>query len=265
MSKLIAHEAPLNIMKEVRAVTDYDYALVHLFEENEEYLKFFYESLSMGRKVLLDNSIFELGVAFSHNRFAYWINQLKPTEYIIPDVLEDCIRTIDSAERWNQAYGNQVSGKRIGVLQGKNYEEVLYCHKKIEKYCDKIAISFNYSFYEKLFPHPNKYMSWMMGRIFLITRLVSDNVIDYSKTYHLLGCSLPQEFRFYQDSKFDFIESIDTSNPVVHGLFEQRYSEEGLFDKKSTPLFTLMNTEVADKQLEDILFNISKFSSLVNS
>ena len=33
----IAHEAPLSIFDKVQAVTDYDYALVHLFEENEEY------------------------------------------------------------------------------------------------------------------------------------------------------------------------------------------------------------------------------------
>ena len=33
----IAHEAPLSIFDKVQAVTDYDYALVHLFEESEEY------------------------------------------------------------------------------------------------------------------------------------------------------------------------------------------------------------------------------------
>ena len=29
----IAHEAPLSIFDEVSSLTDYDYALVHLFEE----------------------------------------------------------------------------------------------------------------------------------------------------------------------------------------------------------------------------------------
>ena len=33
----IAHEAPLSIFDQVQELTDYDYALVHLFEENEDY------------------------------------------------------------------------------------------------------------------------------------------------------------------------------------------------------------------------------------
>jgi hypothetical protein len=38
----IAHESPKSIFKEVQKVTDYDYALVHLFEEDPEYLKQMY-------------------------------------------------------------------------------------------------------------------------------------------------------------------------------------------------------------------------------
>ena len=33
---------------------------------------------------------------------------------------------------------------------------------------------------------------------------------------HLLGCNLPQEYLYYKD--FPFIETIDTSNPIIHGL-----------------------------------------------
>ena len=35
----IAHEAPLSIFDDVQKVTDYDYFLVHLFEENSDYEK----------------------------------------------------------------------------------------------------------------------------------------------------------------------------------------------------------------------------------
>ena len=37
----IAHESPKSIFTDVQQVTDYDYALVHLFEEDEEYLEQF--------------------------------------------------------------------------------------------------------------------------------------------------------------------------------------------------------------------------------
>jgi len=41
----IAHEAPLSIYDRVQSLTDYDYALVHLFEENEKYYDKFYNAL----------------------------------------------------------------------------------------------------------------------------------------------------------------------------------------------------------------------------
>ena len=35
----IAHESPKSIFQTIQRHTDYDYALVHLFEEDQEYLK----------------------------------------------------------------------------------------------------------------------------------------------------------------------------------------------------------------------------------
>ena len=44
----IAHEAPLSIFDRVQVLTDYDYALVHLFEENEEYYNTFVKAKKDG-------------------------------------------------------------------------------------------------------------------------------------------------------------------------------------------------------------------------
>ena len=93
----ISHESPLCLLDRSRSYNDYDYALVHLFETEPTYYQFFKDSVAQGRHVLLDNSIFELGTAFGSDRYAHWIKELKPTEYIIPDVLEDTIGTMDKA------------------------------------------------------------------------------------------------------------------------------------------------------------------------
>ncbi len=85
----IAHESPKSIFEEVQRFTDYDYALVHLFEEDEEYLKQFKQAATKGREIILDNSIFELEEAFDAEKFDKWVKYLKPTCYIIPDALED--------------------------------------------------------------------------------------------------------------------------------------------------------------------------------
>ena len=68
----IAHESPISIFPQVQSWTDYDYALVHLFEESPEYLELFKKALAGGREVILDNSIFELGSAFDMEKFADW-------------------------------------------------------------------------------------------------------------------------------------------------------------------------------------------------
>ena len=91
---LVSHETPISFLEESRQYNDYDYALVHLFETHPEYYSFFKCSLGMGREVLLDNSIFELKTAFDPEKFAKYVEELKPTYYVVPDVLEQSLRTI---------------------------------------------------------------------------------------------------------------------------------------------------------------------------
>ena len=83
----IAHEAPKAIFGKMQELTDYDYALVHLFEEDPEYLQQFKEAKENGREIILDNSIFELEEAFDAEKFAGWVLELKPDWYIVPDAL----------------------------------------------------------------------------------------------------------------------------------------------------------------------------------
>jgi len=258
----IAHESPKSIFNDIQKVTDYDYALVHLFEEDEEYLNQFKEAVRRGREVILDNSIFELEEAFDADKFAYWINELRPTWYIIPDVLEDASGTMAKMADWNERYRKTAYGKSIGVVQGKTYEEIVDCYKYIDEVADvdMIAISFDYSYYTKSIPHPNKYVSWMLGRVKLLGDLVKDGVINQNKPHHLLGCGLPQEFSFY--SQYPWIYSLDTSNPVVHGIKGIGYRTDGLWSKESQKLFELINYEVEDTNL--ILNNIHKFRWFAN-
>ena len=133
------------------------------------------------------------------------------------------------------------SSGKIGVVQGKTYESIASCYDYMDKIApvDMIAISFDYSYYQAICPHPNKYVSWMLGRVKLLGDLVSDGVINKDKPHHLLGCGLPQEFSFYKHSDYDWLYSLDTSNPVVHGIKGISYRSEGLWSKESQKLFEL--------------------------
>lgn len=261
----ISHESPLSLLNLSRTYNDYDYALVHLFEEIPEYYNFFEESLAMGRKVILDNSIFELGKAFDPQKYTYWINQLRPSEYIIPDALEDSIATMGQANEWKKKYQKLCNGiKTIGVVQGKTYSEIVNCYNflDIEINVDKIAISFDYSLYRELHPHSNKWVSFTLGRARLLSMLIKDNIINARKPHHLLGCSLPIEFMFYRDYKW--IESLDTSNPIVHGLLDIGYEPGGLYDKQSIKLVDLIHAPFPSApRLHTINHNVKYFRSLV--
>lgn len=266
----IAHECPISIFKDVQEVTDYDYFLVHLFEENPEYLRLAKESVASGRETILDNSIFELGTAFDMAKFADWVTELRPTYYIIPDVLDDADGTVLNAEGWCWYFRSRVPRecKSIAVCQGRTYEDLRYCYSSYRKLgIDKIAFSFDSAYYEQLCPHPNKLVSWMMGRVSFLSKMVKDGIIDTSKKHHLLGCGLPLEFQFYNGKEeFSWIDSVDTSNPVVAGIKEDAYDYDmGLRHKDSVKLYTLINMDLSEEQRKYVMHNIKYFRYFCNS
>lgn len=257
----ISHECPLKLLPLSRNWNDYDYALVHLFEHYPTYFDFYRASLKMGRKVILDNSIFELGKAFDPDRFACYIKDLKPTEYVVPDVFEDCDRTIAQFEEWLSQYGD-LPGKKIGVVHGRTYKELVDCYTYMSKYADKIAINFINSYYEITGLGKNKAQQRANGRYAFISRLMEDSFWNAAKPHHLLGGTLPQEFvPYWREHGWNIlnIETLDTSNPVVHGLLDIWYGKNGLEDKQQTKMIDLFESDITPKQVSCIEFNVQQF------
>jgi len=262
----IAHEAPLSIFDEVKGMTSYNYCLVHLMDELPEYKKKFFDIKNEGGEIILDNSIFELGEAFKGDDFFKWVNELAPEWYVIPDVLEDCNKTVKQAQEWLSKYGDQIpeGTKSIGVVQGKTLDEIITCYKSLDRLgVDMIAISFDYSLYEKMFPHPNQKMSWMLGRVQLLGILYDGGILNLDKPHHLLGNSLPVEGKFYRD--YNFIYSIDTSNPVVHGIKGIRYEPNfGLYSKESQKLYELISQPKESIDMKLVSYNVGEFKKYWN-
>ena len=119
-------------------------------------------------------------------------------------------------------------------------------------------VSFDYSYYLEVCPHPNKWMGYTMGRIQTLTRLLQDGIINKDKPHHLLGCSLPIEFMFYRTG-FDWIETIDTSSPIVHGLLDIVYEPGGLVNKQSIKLIELLGSNPTTTQMRRIKHNVMRF------
>ena len=257
------HEAPKSIFKQVQRMTDGDYALVNLFDD-EEYFNQFDPTV---RDVILDNGVFELGEAFDSDIFASWVEKLQPTWYIVPDVLEDGEATIDRFMEFINNYKG-LPGKIIGVAQGKNYDDFVKCYQAIEPYCDKIGISFDCSWYRGFSHSTNAWMQLANGRERTLLKMNGTGIINQNKPHHLLGVALPQEMKHYKifqrQGEFRWIDSVDTSNPVVHGLKGIAYASNGLFSKESQKLYTMINEKVTPVQMTFIEYNIWQFRRFCN-
>lgn len=273
----ISHEIPICLLDTSVAFNDYSYALVHLFKEYPSYYTFYKKEVERGRKVLLDNSIFELGEAYDSEEFAEWVKELSPTEYIIPDVLEDAKGTKENYLSFVDKYPS-LPGDAVAVVQGKTYDEIkdLYLFFATQDRVQKIAISFDYSYYLSEdclnFAKPlnyagdgNKWLSYAYGRITLLKRLHDDGVLSIKKKVHLLGCSLPREFSFYRYLDLDeHISSLDTSNPIVAGILGKKYEANGLEEKWSVKLVDYINAELTVDQIQTSWYNVNMFRRIVN-
>ena len=257
------HEAPKSVFQTVQSMTDGDYALVNLFAEDEEYYQLFKDAVHKGREVILDNGVFELGEAWDADQFAGWVDKLQPTYYIVPDVLEDGIATVESFFKFINCYKG-LPGKILGVVQGRTKAEFIECYKAIEPYCDKVGISFDCSWYREGIKSSNKWEQLAGGRLRTLIYMDDAGVINRSKPHHLLGVSLPQEMQHYKLYGWKWIDSVDTSNPVVHGLKRIMYASDGLHDKETQKLYTLINAQVDSMQLSAIMHNIRQFRRFCN-
>lgn len=242
----ISHEVPVSMLEMSRAFNDYDYALVHLFKDYPEYFEFFVKSIAMGRRVILDNSLYELGKAFDMEEYAHWIKALQPTYYIIPDTFWDSKATIEQAMEWMTGFGKNIDPKikKIGVAQGSTYAEIKNTYRFLSAFCDCIAFTFKFAptmmddpdlklsiFLDKLQVRYPGITVWGKDltiedkhaacRYLVLKKLDDDGIIDHTKEHHLLG--LQNTTLLYEACRFPWVTSIDTSNPVIHGFRGNAY------------------------------------------
>jgi len=257
----VSHELPINMLDKSFEINDYEYCLPHLLDQNETYRKHFENAKESGSYIIMDNSLHELGEAYDTKRLLHWINHLEPNEFIVPDVWQDKTATLVNAKQWMSIGLLPENTTKVAVVQAKNYHEAVECYNilKTQGY-EKIAFSYGADWYCDEFPHPNPLVGKMMGRIMMISRMYKNGLISKSDRVHLLGCALPQEFGYYAD--FPFIESIDTSNPIIHGLQGVKYNSLGLLNKESIKIDKI-DKEIDTDILYDINHNLIQFKQFI--
>lgn len=258
----ISHEVPFQLLNESIHFNDYDYCLVHLLDNHKVYRDFFTRSLESGREVLLDNSMYELESPFPWDAYYKWACKLRPNYVIIPDVFDNLEFSVSSVLNYAPILRNE-GLKSIGVLQGSSFDELCECYLRIEPFVDCIAISFGYPAYNRIFSNLDIDHSRMYGRILLINKLIDMGLVNTHKRHHLLGCALPQELKFYQDEKYHFLQSIDTSSPIVSAIEKKKYDVFGLHTKPKSKLADLIDMDIDSHTLSVMMHNIDLFRSFL--
>jgi hypothetical protein len=228
-----------------------------------KYANFFKRAVLNNREVLLDNSIFELGVSFDPKEYAKKIEWLRPTYYIVPDVLEDSKATINSWGAFNAAYYS-LPGLKIGVVQGKTLNDIVECYKFMSANADYIAISFDFSYYQTTGLGNTKFERYADGRQQFINNLIDRGIWNWNKPHHLLGVSLPQELKYYIQNDIYNIRSVDTSNPVMAGITGMKYAGDlGLKEKPKGLLADNLNITLTPDQSDLIYYNITALKRII--
>jgi hypothetical protein len=258
----ISHELPLGLMKYAYKWNDYDYCLPHLIDQYKEYKEFFEYSREHGRFIIMDNGLFE-GVNHTTEDLINKIESIQPDVFVVPDAWNDANTTLVNAKSWmiNYKEGLPARTNLMAVCQGKDMTELITTYQTLVD-LGYTHIAFNHSSiaYQQECPGMNSLKAAMYGRMEFIRRLVQSGAIRKTHYHHLLGCSLPQEFMSYDD--WDFIKSVDTSNPILVGAEGEKYTNSGMTWKPKEKLEHYFEMNLDDR-LEDIIFNVNKFKSFI--
>lgn len=267
-----SHEVPLCLLEHSKQYNDYQYCLPHLMDKYEEYKNFFLKCKDEGIYIMMDNSLHELGTPYSKDRLLYWLEELKPQEFFIPDYWQDKNRSLVSAKEWVQYKEQFPDTVFIPVVQGDSKEEALECFSIYKNHLGykKIAFSYGASWYKDMIdyntPHSEKntHVRTMLGRIEFINWLFELGFLDEHDNIHLLGCQLPQEFSFYEKEIRNIISTIDTSNPIMASIEGLEYTKFGLETKPVTRIDDVMEIDLSLINLDLLNQNVLYFKTLNN-
>jgi hypothetical protein len=259
----VSHELPLCFLDKGKEWNDYDFCLPTYWFKSEKYKQYYLNAKKEERFIIADNGLFE-GDSFTEKQLIDFVNELQPDIFVIPDVWNDAFQSYRNAKYWFNVMKDQLpeNTNLMAVIQCTDYAigSSLY-QEYVDLGIKHIAFNHSSTSYQKFFPHENLSVSKMMGRIYFINKLKAGGIIDNSVHHHLLGCAIPDEFKYYGPG-YEFIKTLDTSNPVVWGCKGYSYNDIITSLMKPEEKIEEFFNENLDSNIEEIIFNnIKTFKS----
>ena len=254
----ISHEIPRCLIDEHQDfISDYQFVLLHKILEDKDYAEMVCEFANNGEFTYLDNSCFELGESLDNDVLYEWFQRLEPDFVVLPDVLGDRRRTLERSIEFANDYPDTISNG-MPVIQGATPDEMIDCYNEFIEYSDKwpiIGIPFVYRWADK---DPTLQAN---ERIKLLERMDRE-CIDRKFKHHLLGTWQAREFAHYKD--YNWIHSIDTSNPVMSALDGIPYAGvHGLTQKPTSTFDSVYDMKEEDIDLDLLYYNVDSFRQIV--
>ena len=249
---LISHELPKSLESEQHLINDYVFALLHKAIEDKEYLDSIIKYKEQGGFVILDNSCFELGASLDNNLLYEYYLKVKPDVVVLPDVLGNYSLTSKRTTAFLKDYPETLP-HAMAVIQGSSVNQMIDCYCDFAKLGVKwIGIPFVYSWVNK---DPTEQTD---ERIRLLNIL--KNYVSHDISHHLLGTWQAREFAEYH--YFDWIKSIDTSNPIMAALDGIRYGEYGIDEKPKMTFDKAYGLKKEEIDMELLYYNVERFRKI---
>lgn len=261
--KLISHEIPLALIDDhQKSISDYMYVLLHKMIEDPVYAQKAYDYQKAGGQVYLDNSCFELGESLEDELLYEYCEKLNPFVVILPDVLGDKNATIDRTLKFLDKYPH-VGNYGMAVAQGSTPDELIECYAEFRDYRNEqeldifmLGIPFVYKWIDK---EPGAQAA---ARIQLLELMDRRHIIDKNRWHHLLGTWQASEFSYYR--KYNWVYSLDTSNPIMAAIDGTRYTDMGLFQKPKATFDLAYQLTESDIDMQLLYHNVKTFRRIVN-
>lgn len=229
----LAFITPTAYLEKFSAQGDIFLALAHLIDDNgtNEYARFHRRKVEEGRRVILDNGLFE-GAQVTTDQLLRRAAAIKASVVCAPDVLYDAKGTIKEFKRFIQAkHEFGLVAEVMGIPQADNPTDWWECFQFMDLHseCDIIGLSI-LSVPKSFGRHATREQPITSSRVHLIRQLYAHSYLSGRRITpcHLLGLG-----ESYDDIIFatrllprDIISN-DSSSCFVHGMRGIRYGREG--------------------------------------
>lgn len=216
------------------------------------YRSFYLEQAERGALLVLDNGVFDLGHSLGPEDLLSAARRVKAAEIVLPDVLHDGRATIGASEKAARILHRRTDSIRLcAVVQGASDRDWLDCYNHFVRaaYVGAVAL-----------PSPKvrgQKHGLCADRLRATSHLHKEGLISPHLVYRLLGLGDSGHHELAQQREYPWIQSVDSSAPVVLGALGIRILQDAGYQKVATSVEAL--PPISQSRFALIRENISTF------